>query len=68
MGSRSSAMVGLAAVAIALAVAPAAPGSGREKLEMYTLEGNAGAIAQAAGGSSSPVCGRRRRASGPTPS
>jgi hypothetical protein len=39
----------------------------REKLEMYTLEGNAGSIAEAVGGSSSPACGRRRRGSVPTP-
>jgi hypothetical protein len=50
MGSRRSTVVGLAAVAIALAVAPAAAGKGREKLEMYTLEGNADRIAEAAGG------------------
>jgi len=62
MGSRSSAMVGLAAVAIALVVAPAASGDGREKLEMYTLEGSADRIAQTTGGVE--LAGVRHTASG----
>jgi hypothetical protein len=62
MGSRTSAMVGLAAVAIALVVAPAASGKGREKLEMYTLEGSADRIAEAAGGVE--LAGVRQTASG----
>jgi zinc carboxypeptidase/immune inhibitor InhA-like protein len=50
MSLRRSAMVGLATVAVVLAVTPAASGQGREQLEMYTLEGSAGSIARAAGG------------------
>jgi hypothetical protein len=50
MSLRRSAMCGLAAFAVVLAVTPAASGQGREQLEMYTLEGSAGSIAQAAGG------------------
>jgi hypothetical protein len=55
-------MVGLAAVAIALVVAPTASGKGREKLEMYTLEGSADRIAEAAGGVE--LAGVRQTASG----
>ncbi len=40
----------LAAVALALAIAPTAAGQGRERLEMYTLKGRPDKIAKAAGG------------------
>jgi Zinc carboxypeptidase len=50
MWSRFGALVGFAAVAIALAIAPAAAGQGRERLEMYTLKGNADKIARATAG------------------
>jgi hypothetical protein len=50
MPLRRSAVCALAAFAIALVVAPAASGKGRAQLEMYTLEGSAASIAQAAGG------------------
>jgi hypothetical protein len=40
MWSRFGALVGLAAVAIALTIAPTAAGQGRERLEMYTLSGS----------------------------
>ena len=45
-------MVGLAVVAVAfgLAIEPATAGQGPGKLEMYTIEGEAGAIARAAAG------------------
>jgi hypothetical protein len=46
MWSRIGALVGLAAVAIALTIAPAAAGQGRERLEMYTLTGSAEKIAR----------------------
>ena len=49
MWSRFVVLAALAAV-IALATAPAAAGQGREKLEMYTVTGNAGKIAQATQG------------------
>jgi hypothetical protein len=62
MRSRSGAMPVLVAVAIALVIAPAAAGKGREKLEMYTLEGRADKIAQAAGGVE--LAGTRQTASG----
>ena len=57
-----SAAFGLATLAIALVVAPAASGAGREKLEMYTLEGSAGSITEAAGGVE--LAGARQTASG----
>jgi hypothetical protein len=50
MSLRRSAMFVLATFAVVLAVTPTASGQGREQLEMYTLEGSAGSIAQAAGG------------------
>jgi Zinc carboxypeptidase len=50
MRSRFGALIGLAAVAIALAIAPAAAGQGRERLEMYTLKGNAETIVRATAG------------------
>jgi Zinc carboxypeptidase len=50
MWSRFGALVGFAAVTIALAIAPAAAGQGRERLEMYTLKGNADKIARATEG------------------
>jgi hypothetical protein len=50
MWSRFGALVGLAAVAIALAIVPAAAGQGREKLDMYTLKGQADKIARATEG------------------
>jgi hypothetical protein len=50
MWSRIGALVGFAAVAIALTIAPAASGQGRERLEMYTLKGNASKIARATQG------------------
>ena len=50
MSLRRSAMCGLATFAIALAVTPAASGQGSARLEMYTLEGSAAGIADAAGG------------------
>ncbi len=50
MRSRRSLPVGLAVLAIALVFVPPAAAGGREKLEMYTLEGAAGDIAKAAGG------------------
>jgi hypothetical protein len=50
MWSRFVVLAGLAAAAIALAIPPAAAGQGREKLEMYTVAGNAGRIAKATQG------------------
>jgi hypothetical protein len=50
MWSRFGVLVGLAAAAIALTIVPAAAGQGREKLEMYTVAGNAGKIAKATQG------------------
>ena len=50
MWSRFVVLAALAAAAIALAIAPAAAGQGREKLEMYTVTGNAGKIARATQG------------------
>jgi hypothetical protein len=50
MRSRFGALIGLAAVAIALAIAPAAAGQGRERLEMYTVKGDADKIARATEG------------------
>jgi hypothetical protein len=50
MWSRFGALIGLAAIAVALTIAPAAAGQGREKLEMYTLKGNAAKIARATAG------------------
>jgi Zinc carboxypeptidase/Immune inhibitor A-like, MAM domain len=50
MWSRFVVLAALAAAAIALAIAPAAAGQGREKLEMYTVAGNAGKIARATEG------------------
>ena len=50
MSLRRSAMCGLATFTIALAVTPAASGQGSARLEMYTLEGSAAGIADAAGG------------------
>jgi hypothetical protein len=50
MSLRRSAMFGLAIFAAVLAVAPVASAKTRAQLEMYTLEGSAGSIAQAAGG------------------
>jgi murein tripeptide amidase MpaA len=50
MWSRFVVLAALAAAAIALAIAPAAAGQGREKLEMYTVAGNAGKIARATQG------------------
>jgi Zinc carboxypeptidase/Immune inhibitor A peptidase M6 len=52
----------LAAGAIALAIAPTAAGAGREKLEMYTLEGTAAQISQSVGGVE--LAGVRQTASG----
>jgi Zinc carboxypeptidase len=49
MWSRFVVLAALAAV-IALATAPTAAGQGREKLEMYTVTGNAGKIARATQG------------------
>jgi Zinc carboxypeptidase/Immune inhibitor A-like, MAM domain len=43
-------MLGIAAVAIALSIAPVAAGQGRPSLEEYTLKGSAEKIAQAVGG------------------
>jgi hypothetical protein len=51
--------------ALGIPAASAAPE--REKLEMYTLEGTAGRIAEAAGVSSWPACGGRHRGSAPMP-
>ena len=50
MRSRFFALVGLAAVAIALTIAPSAAGQGRERLEMYTLTGGTQKILRATGG------------------
>ena len=50
MWSRFVVLAALAVAAIALAIAPAAAGQGREKLEMYTVTGNAGKIARATQG------------------
>jgi hypothetical protein len=50
MWSRCGVLAGLAAVAITLTVAPTAAGKSREKLDMYTLRGNAAKIARATGG------------------
>ena len=50
MGTRRlghRAVVGLATVAIALAIAPVAAGQGRPMLEEYTLEGSADKIGRA---------------------
>ena len=62
MSLRRSFMLGLATFAIALAVAPAASAKAGQQLEMYTLEGSAAAIAQAAGGVE--LAGVRQTASG----
>jgi hypothetical protein len=62
MWTRRGATLGLAAAAIALAIAPAADAKGREKLEMYTLEGNADTIARATRGVE--LAGVRRTSSG----
>jgi hypothetical protein len=50
MSSRLTASVGLAAVAIAFVVAPSASAQGRERLEMYTLQGPADKISEGAKG------------------
>jgi hypothetical protein len=50
MWSRMGVLVGLAAVAITLAIAPAAAGQARERLEMYTLRGSAVDVARATQG------------------
>ncbi len=50
MRTRFFALVGLAAVATALAIAPTAAGQGRERLEMYTLKGGTQKILRATGG------------------
>ena len=50
MRSRFFALVGLAAVAIALTIVPTAAGQGRERLEMYTLTGGTQKILRATGG------------------
>jgi Zinc carboxypeptidase len=59
---RRSALLGLSAVAISLLVAPAAARQGRSKLEMYTLQGDAGKIAAATQGVE--LAGVRQTASG----
>src|SRR5215210_2677985 len=61
MSSRRFAVFGLAAAAIALSAAPAA-GQDRPRLEMYTLQGGADAIREAAGGVE--LAGVRQTASG----
>jgi Zinc carboxypeptidase len=50
MWSRFGALVGLAAVAITLVIAPTAAGQRRERLEMYTLQGSADEITRATQG------------------
>jgi Zinc carboxypeptidase/Immune inhibitor A peptidase M6 len=50
MWSRFVVLAGLAAAAIALTIAPAAAGQGRQKHDMYTVTGNAGKIARATQG------------------
>ena len=55
-------MIGLAAVAIALAIAPVAAGQGRPQLEEYTLQGRADKIAEAVGGAE--LAGVEQTASG----
>jgi hypothetical protein len=50
MWSRVSVVVGFAVVAVALAIAPAAVGQGREKLEMYTVEGASDKVAEGTAG------------------
>ena len=55
-------VAGLAAMAIMLVVAPAAAGSAGDQLEMYTLQGTADRIAEAAGGVE--LAGVRQTASG----
>src|SRR5215210_1746693 len=62
MWSRLAAALGLAALTAAFAITPAAAGKGREKLEMYTLEGRADAIARVTQGVE--LAGVRRTASG----
>ncbi len=62
MSLRRTVSFGLATFAIALAVAPAASAKSGQHLEMYTLEGSAAAIAQAAGGVE--LAGVRQSASG----
>jgi hypothetical protein len=62
MWSSRNAGVGFAALAIVLVIAPAASGTGREKLEMYTLEGDAGSVAETVGGVE--LAGVRQTASG----
>jgi hypothetical protein len=50
MRPRFCAVLGFAALAIALAIAPAAAGKGRPTLEQYTVKGDAARIAKAIGG------------------
>ena len=50
MWPRLSAVLGFSAVAIVLAIAPAAAGKGRSMLEQYTVKGDAAKIAKAIGG------------------
>ena len=64
MGPRLSAVLGLAATAIVLAIAPAAAGQSSQQLEMYTLRGNPEKIARATEGVE--LAGVQRTASGIT--
>ena len=50
MWPRLSAVLGFSAVAIVLAIAPAAAGQGRSMFEQYTVKGDAAKIAKAIGG------------------
>ena len=50
MWSRFLALAALGSVSTVLVVAPPASGQGRQQLEMYTIEGRADKIADAAGG------------------
>jgi Zinc carboxypeptidase/Immune inhibitor A-like, MAM domain len=64
MWPRLSAVLGFAAVAIVLAIAPAAAGQSSQQLEMYTLRGNPEKIARATEGVE--LAGVQRTASGIT--
>ena len=62
MRYRRRAVLGLAVLAATLSLAPAASGQSGEQLEMYTLEGSADRVHEAAGGAE--LAGVRRTAAG----